>query len=256
MRGAPRAVARPVAKISKVSLVEVSPSMVTALKVSSTAGSSEARSACGSIAASVKRKASMVAMSGAIMPAPLAMPLMVTSTPSISALRVASLGKVSVVMMARAASAKASGLASRASVAKALGDLARIERLADHAGRGDIDVGLEAIGGFSRRLGGELHRLAPALAGEGIGIAGIDHERARHAVGEMRAAPIDRRRRRLRLGQHAGDRGAGIEQRKQQIDAAGIANAGGGGGDAHAVDRRQMRRMLRRERRDLAQSGL
>ena len=69
------------AKISTVSLVEVSPSMVMALKVSSTAGSSEARSACGSMAASVKRKASMVAMSGAIMPAPLAMPLMVTETP-------------------------------------------------------------------------------------------------------------------------------------------------------------------------------
>ena len=37
MRGAPRLAARPVAKRSKVSLVEVSPSMVMALKVSSTA---------------------------------------------------------------------------------------------------------------------------------------------------------------------------------------------------------------------------
>ena len=132
----------------------------------------------------------------------------------------------------------------------------RIERLADHAGRGDIDVGLQAIGGFSRRLRGEHHRLLAAFAGEGIGIAGIDHQRARHAVGEMGAAPVDRRRRRLRLGQHAGDRRARIEQRQQEVGAAGIANAGGGGRDAHAIDRRQLRHMLRRERRDLPQSGL
>src|SRR5262245_17845214 len=55
-------------------------------------------------------KASMVAMSGAIMPEPLAMPLRVTVTPPRRALRVAALGKVSVVMMARAASAQASAL--------------------------------------------------------------------------------------------------------------------------------------------------
>ena len=82
----------PVANSSSVSLVEVSPSMVMALKVSSAAGASISRNGPGSIAASVKRKASMVAMSGAIMPAPLAMPLMVTGTPSISAWRVASFG--------------------------------------------------------------------------------------------------------------------------------------------------------------------
>jgi len=40
----------------------------------------------------VKTKASMVAMSGAIIPAPLAKPAMRTSTPSISATRVESFG--------------------------------------------------------------------------------------------------------------------------------------------------------------------
>ena len=65
--------------------------------------------------ASVKTKESIVAMSGAIMPAPLAMPLIVTSTPPIVALRVASLGKVSVVMMALAASSQPSGRACFAS---------------------------------------------------------------------------------------------------------------------------------------------
>ncbi len=48
----------------------------------------------------------MVAMSGAIMPAPLAMPLIVTVSRPILAVAVATLAKVSVVMMARAAARK------------------------------------------------------------------------------------------------------------------------------------------------------
>ena len=50
-------------------------------------------------------------MSGAIMPAPLQKPLIVTSTPPIFAFRVASFGNVSVVMMARAAASNASAFA-------------------------------------------------------------------------------------------------------------------------------------------------
>src|SRR6266567_3534651 len=76
--GAPCAAAEPVAKASKVSDVEVSPSMVTALKVSSTLLLSSDCSAPAATGASVNTNASMVAMSGAIMPAPLAMPLIVT----------------------------------------------------------------------------------------------------------------------------------------------------------------------------------
>ena len=53
--------------------------------------SSACRMSAG-IFASVATKASMVAMSGAIMPEPLAMPLSVTLTPSIFAVAVASLG--------------------------------------------------------------------------------------------------------------------------------------------------------------------
>jgi hypothetical protein len=58
----------------------------------------------------------MVAISGAIMPAPLAMPLMTTSTSPIATRAVATLGKVSVVMIARAASIRPSGLALAASL--------------------------------------------------------------------------------------------------------------------------------------------
>ena len=52
-------------------------------------------------------------MSGAIMPEPLAMPLILTSIPSILATAVAPFGKVSVVMIARAADSHNSGRASR-----------------------------------------------------------------------------------------------------------------------------------------------
>ncbi len=61
----------------------------------------------------------MVAMSGAIMPEPLAMPLSVTVWPPISACRVAPLGKVSVVMIARAAAGQDSGARSRSSAPSA-----------------------------------------------------------------------------------------------------------------------------------------
>ena len=82
-RGAP--CARPVAKSRSVSLVEVSLSTVTALKLPSTLAESSAWRALAEIGASVATKESMVAMSGAIMPAPLAMPLIVTSaSPSLT----------------------------------------------------------------------------------------------------------------------------------------------------------------------------
>ena len=55
---------------------------------------------------------SIVAMSGAIMPAPLAMPLMVTVDLPIFAVAVATLGKVSVVMIAFAASSHGSSCAA------------------------------------------------------------------------------------------------------------------------------------------------
>ncbi len=83
--------------------MEVSPSTVTALNVSWTPSASSAWSTAGVRFASVATKPSMVAMSGAIMPEPLAIPAIRTRVPPISASATAPLGKVSVVMMARAA---------------------------------------------------------------------------------------------------------------------------------------------------------
>jgi hypothetical protein len=95
-----------------VSEVEVSPSTVTALKVSVTPRASSDCSAAGAIGASVKTNDSMVAMSGAIMPAPLAMPQIVTSALPSRTVAAAPLGNVSVVMIARAASCQRPGAAS------------------------------------------------------------------------------------------------------------------------------------------------
>ena len=89
-----------------------------ALKLVLTLLPSIACRAGAAIGASVKTKDSMVAMSGAIMPAPLAMPAMVTSIPSIATVAAASLGNVSVVMIARAASAMPPGAASLRSRSK------------------------------------------------------------------------------------------------------------------------------------------
>ncbi|MCY1305164.1 hypothetical protein D9M70_549540 [compost metagenome] len=90
--GCPSAAAAPVAKSISVSEVDVSLSTVTELKVGPTPAESRACSAAGAMSASVTTKESIVAMSGAIMPAPLAIPLVVTLTPPISAMRVATFG--------------------------------------------------------------------------------------------------------------------------------------------------------------------
>mmetsp|Transcript_17011 Transcript_17011/g.47787 ORF Transcript_17011/g.47787 Transcript_17011/m.47787 type:complete len:290 (+) Transcript_17011:18-887(+) len=84
-----------------VSLVDSSPSTDMALKDSSTAARRRrCRSAFGTVA-SVRMYASMVAMLGSIMPAPLAIP---TTRAPFDRVRLRTLGKRSVVMMALAAS--------------------------------------------------------------------------------------------------------------------------------------------------------
>ena len=190
----------------------------------------------------------MVAMSGAIMPAPLAMPLIVTSTSPIFALAVATLGKVSVVMIALAASSQPSGRALRRQLVQHALEFAGVERFADHPGRGHenlVLVGADRLGGELRDVSSAASR--PALAGEGVGVAGIDHQAARAAAAEVLAAPVDRRGRAFGRGEHARDRRAFIENNQQHIGAALVANAGGAGGEAHAVESRKLGEGLRRE---------
>ena len=109
--GAPE---RPFANRKHESLVLVSPSTVIMLKLRSTARLSAARANALSNCASVPMNASIVAMFGWIMPTPLVIAPMRTSRPPISSATAHSLGLVSVVMMARAASWPPSGRSSSA----------------------------------------------------------------------------------------------------------------------------------------------
>ena len=68
----------PLENSRQVSLVEVSPSTLMALKVSAHSCLSSLRNAAAGSLASVNKNASIVAMFGAIMPEPLAMPLICT----------------------------------------------------------------------------------------------------------------------------------------------------------------------------------
>ena len=100
-----------VATTTNESLVEVSPSTVARLNDPSASASASSAISDWGTQASVAMKPSMVAMFGRIMPAPLLMPVMVTSTPPKLIWRENALGTVSVVMMARAASAQLSARA-------------------------------------------------------------------------------------------------------------------------------------------------
>ena len=92
--------ARPLASSSTVSLVDWAPSTVSRLKLPATAARRMSCNSAGSAAASVVSTASIVAMFGSSIAAPLAMPPTVKPPPS----TVTSLGTVSVVIMALAAS--------------------------------------------------------------------------------------------------------------------------------------------------------
>ena len=160
-------------------------------------------------------------MSGAIMPAPLAMPLIVTSVSPIFTRCVATFGNVSVVMIARAASISASGLAlaTRASSTAAI-------RLASS---GSPITPVEAMKtspaaapvAARDRLADRGDRARALMPGERVGVAGIDDQRARLAGGKMRAAPVDRRRGAFRAREHARDGRRRVEQRQHHVGAPG-----------------------------------
>ena len=152
--------------------------MVTALKVSATASLSSACSAGAAIGASVKTKDSMVAMSGAIMPAPLAMPLMVTVALPSRARRGRDLRKRVGGHDGAGGVEPAAALRVRHKTLHHAGERARVERLADHAGRGEEHLVGLAADGLGGEFGGERAGRAAGLAGKRIGVAGIDHERA------------------------------------------------------------------------------
>ena len=193
-------------------------------------------------------------MSGAIMPAPLAMPIERRPRRRRSGrVRVATFGNVSVVMMARAASRKPPGRASAASRPRCVGERRRVERLADHAGRGEEHFVGPAADRRRRPPRRSPRRRAALHAGEGVGVAGIDDERPRLAARRACArSPLDRRGGAARRGEDAGDRRRRIEADEEQVGPPLVADAGLGGREPDAGDRRQRpdRTPARKARRD------
>ncbi len=95
--------AKPLASSVTMSLVEVSPSTLTILKVPATSLESTLSSIVEDMAASVVRNTSIVAILGWIMPLPLAMPPKRQVLPPSSNSTATDFGTVSVVMMASTA---------------------------------------------------------------------------------------------------------------------------------------------------------
>ena len=175
--------AAPEANRSTVSDVEVSPSTVMQLKLSAALAASSFCSRRDGRFASVKRNTSIVAMSGAIMPEPLAMPLIVTRGPPELRCDCGGLGEG----VGRHDRPRRLGPAHRAQRATRPGSALMsgrwIERFADHAGRGLEDLGRRwRRRALPRRSATAIDGLHAGLAGEGIGIAGIDDERPRLAL--------------------------------------------------------------------------
>ena len=142
-------------------------------------------------------------MSGAIMPLPLAMPVIRIGASPIHAVRVAALGKVSVVMMPRAAASPGIVAQARMQRRQRRDQLVVRQHLADHAGGGDEHLLRRAADQLRRRRRGRGAGIAPGLAGEHVGVAGVHHDGARLAAGERGAAPVHRRARALAGGEHA-----------------------------------------------------
>src|SRR5260221_573036 len=141
----------PVAARISESLVEVSPSTVTQLKERSTTRSSRPCSPRAGTCASVAMKPSIVAISGRIMPAPLAMPVTTAMPRDKRTLRDYAIGR---------------------------------QLLHDDAGREGQDL-LGRAAEMARECIAHLHGAAQALVtGAGVGIAGIDDQRL-HTVLQM-----------------------------------------------------------------------
>ena len=198
----------PLARRSTVSLVDVHPSTERALNERSTPAWRTARRTSGTATASVVSTASIVAMLGESMAAPLAIP----PTRKGPASRTTSLRTVSVVRMASAAAVPPSAR-SPAAAAGTPSSMAAI-------GRGmpirPVEQTRTSVG---RQPTSDAHQGAGALrvplaggAGGGVGVAAVDHDRGRPPL----------RRRQVGLGhQHRGGRGP-----------VGREDAGGGNGPA------------------------
>jgi hypothetical protein len=144
-------------------------------------------------------------MSGAIMPLPLMIAAISIRLPPTIAEAVAPLAYVSVVPIVRAASSHEQGCAvsaARPGAALSLGSGTPITPVEE------TNTSLGSQPRCARPGHDLLDRLAPAIAGEGVAIAGVDHQRPRAAEPDLLAAQLDFGRAADVLGEHAGHRRA------------------------------------------------
>ena len=133
-------------------------------------------------------------------------------------------------------------------IAQQMDEATCVQRLADHPRGGQVYLLCAAANGAGGGLRRHARGVAALLAGEGIGVAGVDDQGARLAVLEARPAPQHRRRAGLGAGQHAGHDRAGLERRQHQIGAALVADAGLAGRQPHAGHRRHVGQARGRKR--------
>ena len=217
----------------------------------------------GATAASVKRKTSIVAMSGAIMPEPLAKPVIVTGTPSSSTRATAPLGKVSVVMIARAARSAASAARpsrERRPAPRRCARPAAARRSPRSRRRRHGPPGCRAPRAVAATVASTAARPAPPVKAlalpELTRIAKPPSPPPALQRRELLLAPEHRRRARRRAGEDPGDRRARRDLGQHHVEPALVAHPGLGGGEAHAGDRPaapgSRRRRERRDRRACA----
>ena len=178
-------------------------------------------------------------MSGAIMPEPLMIPASVTVRAADHRGRHARLGK-SVGGADRCGGFLPARIRATASFEQPLDAVPRLvlgQRHADHAGRGDEHLARLAAE-MLRDLGHDLlDRLAPAIAGEGVRVAGVDHQRARPAEPQPARGPARPRSSGHVLREHARDRGALGELDIGQVAAVPFLVPRARHAQRHAVDR-------------------
>ncbi len=144
------------------------------------------------------------------MPDPLTIPATWTVLPPTIALAADPLAKVSVVPIVSAAASHEQGPAVSAASTPA-----RALSLGSGTPITPVELTKTSLASQPEMAGDLLHdlldRLAPAIAGEGVAVAGVDDQRTALAALHLLAAEFDFGRAADIAREHAGDRGAGGE---------------------------------------------
>ena len=184
---------------------------------------------------------SMVAMSGWIMPAPFAMPVIVTGTSPTVTRRDAPFGTVSVVMIADTAANQPSA----ASAARAAGSAATIFATGSGSMITPVENGSTCCSPQPSIDATAAHVVSAACdaggAGAGVGVARVDDQRAdARAALEVTATDDHRRRAEAVSREHAGRCGARLEHGEQHVVAFPVLDLRRGRAERHSGDRQQL----------------